>query len=145
MVDCRARIHSTLKRCQWAPITYDQNINNSDMQTLIPSNGITSLLLKYTTLRSSQANGVGTKLTIGAYRNGMGSVCMFMSTEYHTNHWDIIPRHFKDLKLYKNDQSELHKRGFKISNVISYEDEEDDISNQYYELFQKMPVNMVTT
>ena len=135
MVDYGARIHSTLKRCPWAPITYDQNINDSDRRTLIPSNGIPCLLLKHATLRSSRANGVGTKLTVGAYRNGMGSVCMLMSTEYHTNHWDIIHRHLQDLKLYKYDRSNLHKKGFKLSSVIQYEDEDDDISNLYFELF----------
>ena len=77
---------------------------------MMPCDGIPTLLLKYATLRNNRAQGSETKLTVGAYRNGMGSVCMLMTTEYHKNHWDIIPRNSCDLQLYKNDGSSLHRK-----------------------------------
>ena len=86
MIDCGTRIHTTLKRSPWVPITYDQNTSGNDKRTLMPSNGIPTLLLKHATLSSSRVSGNGAKLTVGAYRNGMDSVCMLMSTEYHANH-----------------------------------------------------------
>ena len=102
MMDCGTRIHSTLKRYPWAPVTYDQNVSENDKRTIMPSDGIPTLLLKHANLNSTRTSGSGIKLTVGAYRNGMGSICMLISTEYHTNHWDIIPRDLNDLQLYKN-------------------------------------------
>ena len=53
MTDCGTRIHSTLKRCPWAPITYDQNVSDKDTRTIMPSDGIPTLMLKHATLSSS--------------------------------------------------------------------------------------------
>ena len=101
MVDCGARTHFTLKRCPWDPITYDQNVSDKDRWTIIPPTDIPTLFLKYVTMRTSRDNGVGAKMTVDAYRNGMGGVCMLMWTEYHTTHWDIVPRYLQDLDLCK--------------------------------------------
>ena len=114
-MDCGSRIHSTLKRCPWAPITYDQQVGSNDKRTVMQLGGIPTLKLKHATLKSQTGIGIGTKLTVGAYRNGMGSICMLMSTEYHDNHWDIIPRHPIDLELYKGDKMSLHKKRFYVS------------------------------
>ena len=57
-----------------------------------------------------------------------------MSTEYHSNHWDIIPRCINDLDLYKNDRPALHKKGFKLVAKVEYEDDdisEDERNNVY--------------
>ena len=62
-------------------------------------NSIPTLLLKHATLKINQSSGDGTKLTVGVYHNGMGGICMLMSTG--SNHWDIIPRHLSDLDLHK--------------------------------------------
>ena len=74
---------------------------------------------------------------------------MLMSTEYHENHWDIIPRTLSDLVLYKNDRPSLHKKGFATNTQIEYEDDNNnDVTERndcYYELFNSMPVEMVTT
>ena len=48
---------------------------------IITSSGISTFLLKHIALNSSRANGSGMKLTVGAYRNGVGITCMIMSTE----------------------------------------------------------------
>ena len=82
---------------------------------MMPSNGIPTLLLKHANLKSNEARVSGTKLTVGVYRNGMGGIFMLMTTEYHSNHCDIITRHLNDLELYKNDRPSLHKKGFKLS------------------------------
>ena len=86
MMDCGTRIDSTLKRVPWDSITYNQILKNNDKQICMPSNGIPMLLLKHATLSSTRVSGNVIRLTVGAYRNGMGIVCMLMSTEYHTNY-----------------------------------------------------------
>ena len=72
----------------------------------------------------------------------MGSIFMIVSTEYHTNHWNIIPRDLNDLRLYKDDCSVLHKKGFKVSAKITYEDDGNDNDNVrnyiYYDLFKNI-------
>ena len=60
MMDCGTQIHSTLKRCPWAPITYDQNMHKNDERTVIPITGIPALLLKHATLESNRVSGSGT-------------------------------------------------------------------------------------
>ena len=80
-------------------------------------------MMKCTKLSSSRPSGNGTKLTVGAYRYGMVSICMLMSTEHHENHWDIVPRTLSDLILHKNDRPSLHKKGFFTSNQIEHENE----------------------
>ena len=111
--------------------------------------GIPTLKLNHAVLKSQVGTGIGKKLTVGAYRNGMGSICMLMSTEYHNNHWDIIPRHMTDLELYKKDRMSLHKKGFKLAQSIYDKDENSDerelTNDTYYDLFQNLPVQMVTT
>ena len=47
--------------------------------------GIPTLKLKHATLKSQTRIGIETKLTVGAYRNRMGSIRMLMITEYHDN------------------------------------------------------------
>lgn len=86
IMDCGARVHLTLKRCPWAPITYDQHKTGKDKRTVILLIGAPTFLLKYTQLKSSNVSVNSTKLTGGAYRNGMGSVYMVTTTEYHSNH-----------------------------------------------------------
>ena len=83
MVDCGARIRSTLKRCLYDPIMRDHNINDSHKRTIILSNVMPSLLLNNSTLRSSRDNKFGTTLTVGVYRNAMESVFMLMTAECH--------------------------------------------------------------
>ena len=78
-------------------------MSKHDKRVEIPSNGIPTYLLKYATLKSNQGSGASTKLTVGAYRNGIGSVYMLMSIEYHTNHWYIIPINLSDLQLFKTN------------------------------------------
>ena len=56
----------------------------------MPSNGIPTLLLKHATLQSDRDSGGSTKLTVGAYCNGMGSICMLISTKYHSNPWSLL-------------------------------------------------------
>ena len=149
MVDCGARIHSTLKRCLWDPITYDQNISDKDQRTMMAYTGIPTLLLKHSNFKSNEGRGSGTKLTLGAYRTDMGSICMLMLTEYHSNHWDIIPRYLNNLELCKNDLPSLHKKRFKLSATHNYDGEDgnddDETNSLYYSKFKDMPVDMVTT
>ena len=68
MMDCGSRIHSTLKICPWAPITYDQQVGSNDKRTVMQLGGIPTLKLKHVTLKSQAGIGIGTKLTVGAYR-----------------------------------------------------------------------------
>ena len=81
MMECETLIHSILKRCSWTPITYNQNVSDKYKRKIITSSGISTFLLKHIALNSSRANGSGMKLTVGAYRNGVGITCMIMSTE----------------------------------------------------------------
>ena len=87
----------------------------NDKQMMMPSAGIPTLMLKHTTLNSSRASGSSTKLTVGAYRNGMGSICML--------HWDLIPCHINDLDLHKNDRPALRKKLFKLVTKVEYQDD----------------------
>ena len=59
MMDCGTRIHSTLKPCPWAPVTYDQNVSKNDKRTIIPADGISALLLKHANLNSNRTSGSG--------------------------------------------------------------------------------------
>ena len=69
---------------------------------------------------------------------------MLMSTEHHSNRWDTIPRH-NDLVLYQNDRPRLHKKGYKVSNSISYEDEDEssNVNDMFYDIFKSMPIYTV--
>ena len=80
--------------------------------------GIIPLKLKHATLKSNTGTKQGTKLTVEAYRNGMGSIFMLMSTQYHNNHWDIIPRNPVDLNLYNQDRMGLHKKYLSYQQVF---------------------------
>ena len=100
-------------------------MTEKDKRTVIPSNRIITLLLKHAQLNYSSASWNDNKFTIGAYRNGMGSVYMIMTTEYHDNYWDIIPRHLVELHLYKTDCTMLHKKGFKLCAWLDHDDEEN--------------------
>ena len=73
---------------------------------------------KHATLKINTGTGQGTKLTVEAYRNGMGSICMLTSTQYHNNHWDIIPRHPADIELYYQDRMGLHKKYLSCQQVF---------------------------
>ena len=79
----------------------------------------------------------------------MGSICMLMTTEYHSNHRDIIPRNLADLDLYKTDRNELHKKGYRLSasiyNSKDNQDERESTNDVYYNLFESLSIKMVTT
>ena len=138
-------MHSTVKRCTINPFTYDQVLKDHDLCTLVPLKGIPVLNLKHAVFKNGPSAGI--KVTVGAHRNGMGSVCTLMSTEYHANHWDIIPKHDYDLELYKTDQDELHKKGFKVCGKRLFGENQfsSSLFNDYYLLFCLLPIDMVTT
>ena len=71
-------------------MTYDQNVSDNGKRTIMQLAGIPNLLLKHATLKINRASGNGTKITIGAYHNGMGGIYMLMSIKYQTKHWDIV-------------------------------------------------------
>ena len=49
MMDHRKHIHSTIKRCQWAPVTYDQNVSDNNKRTIIQLAGVHNILLNHAT------------------------------------------------------------------------------------------------
>ena len=74
---------STLMRQQWAPMTYDQALKESDKRELIDQHGNKALFLKTTDVN-------GRKLTAVAYRNGNGTVTLGLSTVNGNNHFDCV-------------------------------------------------------
>lgn len=51
MMDSGTCIHSTLKRCPWAPISYDQNGSENDKRYVIPSTDIPTYWPEYKAVR----------------------------------------------------------------------------------------------
>ena len=49
-------------------------VGNNDKRTVMQLGGIPTLKLIHATLKSQTLVAIGTKLTVGAYRNGMGSI-----------------------------------------------------------------------
>ena len=74
----------------------------------------------------------------------MRSACVTVSTNYITNYWGAVPRHFSDLTLRMIDRSKLFKKVLKASSAMKYEDEEYENSGKSYELLKKMPISMAT-
>ena len=58
MMDCGSRIHSTLKRCPWAPITYDQQVVSNNKRIAMQLGGIPTLKLKHATLKNQTEIGM---------------------------------------------------------------------------------------
>ena len=115
-----------------------------DKRTMLPTEGIPFLKLKHANLRKTD-RGRGTQLTLGAFRNGQGSVCMLMSTQYCLNHWDIIPRNSIDSDLHLNERHLLRKKGFNLAYSKHVEKDIKDLTHDlYYELFQALQIKMVT-
>ena len=77
----------------------------------------------------------------------MGSVCTLMSTEYHSNHWDIIPKNDYDLELYETNRYKLHKTGFKVceKRLTGQNCFSTSLFDDYYGLFCSCAIEMVTT
>ena len=102
---------------------------------------IQALKLKHTVFKSRSS--AGSKVTVGAYRNGTGSIFTLISSEYHTNHWNVIPKNDYDLKLYETDEEKLHKKVFKVCQKRnSYS---SNFFDEYYSLFCTFSIEMVTT
>ena len=81
---------------------------------------------------------------------------MLMTTENHENYWDIVHRTLSDLVLHNNDRPNLHKKRVATIKQVEFENEhinDDSERNEinfnsqkieiYYELFKRMPVEMV--
>ena len=98
---------------------------DNEKMTFIHLTVVSTLMLKYATLTIDGSSGNGTMLTVGAYHSVMGSICMLISTEYHSNHWDIVPKHPVDLVIYKTNRRGVHK-GFRLSESI-YDVENDAV------------------
>lgn len=60
----------------------------------------------------------------------MGSVYMIITTEYHSNHWDIVPCNLNDLVLYENDQATLHNNSFSSVGTQKYDDDSQEDNNE---------------
>ncbi len=140
-------IDSTCKRQFWVPMTFDQHLRKNDKRELIPMHGIPTLKTKSMFLGTAR-NNTGVKLTIAAYRNGMNSVCLTMSSTIHEPRFDFITSNAKEASLYhKEDFESLRKLGFKCSHrsdLLDGDAPSDNVHDTYYTLFKEMPVEMVT-
>ena len=93
-------------------IIYDKTLKAHDQRTIASLKDVQALKLKHTVFKSGSF--VGNKVTFSAYRDGRGSFCTLMSTAYHVNQWDMIPKNDYNLELYEINQKRLHKKGFKV-------------------------------
>ena len=107
-----ARLHSTVQRYVLNPFIYDKTLKAHDQRMLASLKGVQALKLKYAVFKSGSF--AGNKVTFSAYRDGRDSVCTLMSTEYHANYWDVIPKNDYSLELYEIDQERRHNKGFKV-------------------------------
>ena len=142
-------IHSTCKQVGWIPFVHDLNlIRNNDKREVVKKQGVRMLKLKKTNVNLGNQRGQ-VLLTVGAYRNGRGSVCLFMTTITHRHEWDFIPSSFLDSLRHQTDDAikKSRRKGFVLEHVNSdriLEKEQSDFYDKCFETFDSLPCQMVT-
>lgn len=90
MLDQGANIHGTVKRMNWAPLTFDRNKNKFPFKPMdIEKQGYKDSYYMDVEWKGKTARH---KLTCNAYRSGTGtSVSLATSSCHPRTHWDLIP------------------------------------------------------
>ena len=83
----------TMKRCHHNPFSYGIKLKDTDKRTDIEMQGGMNLFIKKTSMNNTQ-------IYIAAYCDPTNSVCVGISTEIDSFHWDFVARNPRDAIWY---------------------------------------------